>query len=513
LLCNKTSKIIKLRKEFSVMKKLLSLIISAAMISATITLPAYAADDDTTDTGTDSTSWELETPSSVPVTSTPDDAKDISDYQLDGLDEYDLSSGVYKLTSDITGVISVDDDVTLYLNGFNITASGTDYAINNEGSLTIIGTGVETIHSASSENSTVMNAGSLTISNCTIYSEASEAVLNLGDLTASDCTIYALGTAVAEENVPKNGYGIVNGDEIEDGVQCPGTAYLTNCKLGGYGAGVVNSAGSELTLVNCDRYMGFEDCVGNTGGNKLIVDNTAAGTLTVIGGFTEESIVMGGDMTITNVVSGKLNVSGGRDVTIEKCVLDQIYNYNAVFSGNITITDAIVNDLVCIPLDGTAPVCNFTNVVSSNSIYIRDGMSATITGCTAEKLVVSSATAEVTDCTFSEVSYYNTTGVTSSLTISGDTSIKTLNAGTTSMVGYSCELIINDNVSINELDILGSTQSGSKPVSIVINGGTINSFSVQNSEGKFTDDDYDILIQGGTFKQVSFLKRLITKRR
>lgn len=151
-----------------ILKKKLAVLGLAAVMTVAF-MPAMAfANDTTSGTTTQGTTAETTTAKTIPS---------------DGV----LTSGSYKLTSNLTHGLSVakDQTVTLDLNGYNIDVASGD-AIVNSGTLTIKGKGSVTAPKAAIGNTP---GGTCTVEGGTYSSSTWYTIKNMGTMTINDATV------------------------------------------------------------------------------------------------------------------------------------------------------------------------------------------------------------------------------------------------------------------------------------------------------------------------------------
>ncbi len=525
------------------MKKLLSVFISAAMLTATLAVPAYAdtnnssmpysSASDTTNAATPAVETPTSSPTPAPYVPSLPEAKDES--VPEGATELSAAGsisadGTYVLTENIMGTLTISKgiNVTIYLNRHNITVvSG--YAIENRGTLTIIGTGTEEISSEANvviynkagitasptlniKNCTVkgstygiQNEGTASIDNCKVYSEQA-GVFNDQDstMTASNSIFYGTGdpNTASWTEAANEGYGIWNGNTGT--VQADIETTLTNCWLGGYAGGAKNEGWATMTLTDCDRYYGFVDALGTKGGNPNVVDN-GIGNLTVRGGFTEVGgRVTGGNMDIQNVTGEKLIPSGGNNVTIKNCELDKIDCVNSTLAkpATVNIEDVTLKSIYYNVYSSEGLTANVTlkNVTATDRISLTGTstphdfrMQATITDCTAPTLAITdNAGATVTGGNYNEITFYNANNnrdaadPAPALDLSG-VKVGTLNAGIDAMNCKDAALAIKSGTTVDMLNLCGrksDVENGMKTSITVGAGATVNDYKVSAVEGK-----------------------------
>lgn len=533
----------------------------ATLVSA-IAAPAYGAggEDGTSDAAvietdsaaSDTTPYIPEIPTAA-AAEIPETATELS---VAGA----LEAGTYKLTDDINGELTIakNTDVTIYLNSHNITNSDGN-AITNEGTLTVIGTGEETISGiygiASTASLTVKNctvygtgdygisatkAGTVNIENCLVYavtagiysigSQSSRTSITSATLTATDSIFYGTGaySTVTDENgdeqeiaIPNKGWGICNGGFNSTGTTAlPCAANLTGCWVGGYAGGVNNAKDSTLTMTNCDRYVGFTDISGADGGSKQVVMNDYAQSLTISGGFDKVGgRITGGNMDISDVTGGKLIPSGGRTVTINNCVLDKIdcsntmlYSPAAVTIKNTTLNS--INYSVSGDTDSGTGTANVTleNVTAANNISLYGTtaaynyvMTATIKNCEAAELnVLYNAGGTVEGGTYESVSFCNANSQSTTdkeLTIT-DASIGTLYAGSSGDVCQPATVTVGSGTTVGELYIRGNNTTSTLETAVVLaSGSTLNGYVVENKNAALVKPN--ITIESGAVLAVA----------
>lgn len=517
------------------MKKFLSVLISAAMLAATIAIPAYADTNDPSvpvssvsdSAGEETTTPEVPTPTPTPyVPVLPAEKTELVPEGAIAVSAAGSIStdGTYALAEDITETITISNgkNVTIYLNGHNISVtSDSDYAINNAGTLTVIGTGKEKISTGKSDGIYNVSTGSLptlTLRNCTVEG-VTYGIRNKGTAIVDNCKIYAANAGVfnakqgnakvtltASDSVfygtgsSDLGYGIRNGYDVATKENVAAT--LTNCWLGGAVDGAKNEG--VMTLNNCDRYYDFPDLSGASGRSLNVVDNSL-GSLTVRGGFTQVGgRVTGGNMDIQDVTGGKLIPSGGKTVTIKNCELDKIdcVNTELYDPAQITIEDVTLKSINYSVHGGAGLTANvtLTNVTATDRISLTGTstphdfrMEATVTNCKAKTLAITdNAGATVSGGNYEEITFYNANNdrdasiAAPALNLS-DATVGTLNAGIDAMNCNAAALNIKSGTTVDTLNLCGTESDvtdGMKTTVTVGTGATVNAYKVSVVDGQ-----------------------------
>jgi hypothetical protein len=362
------------------------------------------------------------------------------------------AAGVTISGGGTSGVFQVNAGVTATLSGLTITDGNSTVGggVDNAGTVTLTNCTISGNHAyeffVNSGGGGVFNNGTATLTNCTLSGNSAEVgggVDNFGTATFTNCTLSG-------NSASTGGGGVNNGGT--------GTAALTNCTLSGnsaeVGGGVYIGANAKTTLANCTLSGNSASAGGgvNNGGagTATLTNCTLSGNSASFGG----GVYNDGTATLTNcTLSGNSALESGGGVfndgteTLTNCTLSGNSADDAAGGGLVnddmaTLTGCTLsgnsahNDGGGVYNYGTATFTNCTisgNSASTNGGGVYNDGTATFTNCTIKGNFASfgggvqnTGKTTLTNCTLSGNSAFNggggvNNGGTGTATFSGCT--------------------------------------------------------------------------------------------
>ncbi|MFC2662408.1 MAG: fibronectin type III domain-containing protein [Eubacterium sp.] len=309
-----------------ILKKKLAVLGLAAVMTVAF-MPAMAFANETGNTATTTNSTQTATTKTLPNDSLLKDGT------------YQLTSGTYTLSSDLTHGISIaqGQEVTLDLNGKNITVSSGD-AIVNGGTLTINGSGSVTAPRAAIGNTPT---GVCTVNGGSYSSSTWYAIRNMGTMTINNATATTTG-ASNPSSVVENGW---YGNEANDTIG--GTHYAEASTS----SASLTIKGGNYTATSTNKSVVKNDDYGNlTIDDGTFNASTYAGVLnwntaTINGGhFNGPNTIVNGRLKDAAGDQGSLTINGGTYESSSGSVMG--YNPDADAEASTTITGGTFKDSV-----------------------------------------------------------------------------------------------------------------------------------------------------------------------
>ncbi len=278
--------------------------------------------------------------------------------------------GAISRANSSSGDDTISFDATVFATGQTITLGGSELSINNNGSLTINGTGVNLLHINGNNQSRVF------LINPNSYVAISGMTVRNGNGVGA-FSGYGGGIANSMGNLTLTAVTVSNSTATADGggIAADGVTTLVNSSVNGNSA---NSSGGGIA--------------SSTGGTLNITNSTVNGNTA---GFINGGIVSTGIMTITgstisnNTCLGTIGSTGGIGVTNDTVITNSTISGNTMpngtnnsggaiwANGNLTVINSTITDNQGFDIGGIRNAGSATFILT-NTIVAGNRNSATV---------------------------------------------------------------------------------------------------------------------------------------